>query len=353
MGVAGGATVVNDTASVTGSGADIWGVVDAFQFVYQPLTGDGQIVARVASVQNTNAWAKAGVMVRASLAPGAAHTLMAVTPGNGVAYHRRITTGGATTHIPGPLSPAPYWVRLVRAGNVVTGYASADGSTWTPIGTGTLPLGTTAYVGLAVTSHNNGVLCSATFDNVALSSSGLSLPPPWLEADVGAVGAPGVGTYSSGTFTVTASGSDIWFSADQFHFVYRPLAGDGQITALVTSVPTTDPWAKAGVMIRETLAPGSAHGMMIVSRSAGAAFQWRPSTGAATNHLAGPVVTAPYWVRLVRSGSLVSAYASANGTAWTLVGSSTIPMAANVYVGLPVTSHNNQLIGTATLDNVQ
>ena len=353
MGVAGSATVVNDTATVRGSGADIWGVVDAFHFVYQPLTGDGQIVARVASVQNTDPWAKAGVMVRASLAPNSAQALMAVTPGNGVVFHRRTTTGGATTHTAGPLASAPYWVRLVRAGNVVTGYASTNGTTWTPVGSSSIALGATAYVGLAVTSHNNAVLSLAQFDNVALGSSAVSLPPPWLDADVGAVGAAGVGTYSNGIFTVTASGSDIWFSADQFHFVYRPLAGDGQITARVNSVPTTDAWAKAGVMIRETLAPGSAHGMMIVSRSSGTAFQWRPSTGAATNHLAGPAVTAPYWVRLVRSGSLVSAYTSANGTAWTLLGSSSIPMAANVFVGLPVTSHNNQLIGNATLDNVE
>jgi len=353
VGLAGSGTVVNASASVSGSGADIWDLADAFHFTYQALTGDGQIIARVATLQNTDPWAKAGVMVRASLAPGSAEAMLIVTPGNGVAYQRRTTTGGSTTHTPGPVVTAPYWVKLVRAGTVVTGYASADGGTWVAVGSSTLPLGTTAYVGLAVTSHNNGLLCLATFDNVALSSAAASLPPPWLETDVGGVGAPGFGTDTNGTFAITASGTDIWGTADQFHFVYQSLAGDGTLTAHVTSVPTTDPWAKTGVMIRETLAAGSAHGMMMLTRGNGAAFQWRAATGAATNNVFGPVVTAPYWVRLVRSGSLLSAYTSANGTAWTLVGSASIPMATNVYVGLAVTSHNNQVLGTGTVDSVQ
>jgi len=167
------------------------------------------------------------------------------------------------------------------------------------------------------------------------------------------VGIAGGSTVTNGTFSVTGSGADIWGTADAFHFVYRPLSGDGQITARVTGVPTTDQWAKAGVMIRETLAPGSVHGMMIVSRSNGTAFQWRPSTGSSTTNLTGPAVAAPYWVRLVRSGSVISAFTSANGTNWNRLTRRTIPMATNVYVGLAVTSHNNQLLGTGTFDNVQ
>jgi len=352
VGIAGSSTLANGTFSVRGSGADIWGTADAFHFVYQQLSGDGQIVARVASVQNTDPWAKGGVMIRASLAAGSAHAMIVVTPGNGVAYQWRATTGGQTSNSVGPPAAAPYWVRLVRAGNVVTGSASADGSTWTSVGSATIPLGTTAYFGLAVTSHNNGAICLSTFDNVALGSTS-SLPPPWLDGDVGVVGTPGAAGYSNGIFTITASGTDIWGTADQFHFVYRPLSGNGQITARVTGVPTTDPWAKAGVMIRETLTTGSTHGMMIVSRSNGAAFQWRASTGAATSSITGPAVTAPYWVRMVRNGSVVSGYTSADGATWTLVGSATIAMAANVNVGLAITSHNNQLVGSGTFDNVQ
>ncbi|PYV36665.1 MAG: hypothetical protein DMG06_30250, partial [Acidobacteria bacterium] len=67
---------------------------DEFQYVYQPLSGDGQIVARVATQQNTDAWAKAGVMIRETLGAGSAHSLMVITPGNGSAFQCRPNTGG-------------------------------------------------------------------------------------------------------------------------------------------------------------------------------------------------------------------------------------------------------------------
>ena len=63
-------------------------------------------------------------------------------------------------------------------------------------------------------------------------------------------------------------------------------------------------------------------------------------------------MAAPYWVKLVRSASTFTGYSSPDGVTWTLVGSQTISMAANVYIGLPVTSHNNTVLCTATLDNV-
>ena len=78
--------------TVSGSGADIWGTADAFQFVYQPLTGDGQIVARVTTVPNTDPWAKAGVMIREDLTAGARNAAVLVTPSNGVAFQRRVTS---------------------------------------------------------------------------------------------------------------------------------------------------------------------------------------------------------------------------------------------------------------------
>ena len=77
MGAAGDAVSADGSSfSVQGAGADIWGTADAFQFVYQPLTGDGQIVARVASVQNTAPWAEAGVMIRDTLTPGSRHAAL-------------------------------------------------------------------------------------------------------------------------------------------------------------------------------------------------------------------------------------------------------------------------------------
>ena len=97
-------------------------------------TGDCTIIARVASVQNVNPWSKAGVMIRASLDANAANAFIAVTPGNGVTWQYRSSTGGGTTWNNTSGLSAPYWVKLVRSGNIFTGYRSSDGTNWTQQG---------------------------------------------------------------------------------------------------------------------------------------------------------------------------------------------------------------------------
>src|SRR5208282_9146 len=104
-------------------------------------------------------------------------------------------------------------------------------------------------------------------------------------------------SFLNGRFNVIASGSDIWESADAFHYAYTPLAGDGEITARIVSMQFTDPWAKVGVMFRESLAPGSKHALMAVTAGAGSAFQWRPTAGHASRNTDGPTTTVPFWVK--------------------------------------------------------
>jgi hypothetical protein len=96
--------------------------------------------------------------------------MMAITPGNGLAFQRRLSTGGASASTLGALVAAPYWVKLVRSGNTLSGYASPDGVTWTLVGSDTVVMGAGVYVGLPVTSHNDGVLSTATFTNVSVTS---------------------------------------------------------------------------------------------------------------------------------------------------------------------------------------
>jgi hypothetical protein len=164
----------------------------------------------------------------------------------------------------------------------------------------------------------------------------------------------------AGTYTMTASGADIWningVEADEFHFAYKMLSGAGSITVRVDSVENTDGWAKAGVMIRESLNPDSAHAFACVTPANGVASQGRPSTGGTSFNYNQTGVAAPYWVKLERSISgLFTVSHSANGTSWQPVTGATaenIPMASNVYIGLAVTAHNAAATCQAVFSNL-
>jgi len=164
----------------------------------------------------------------------------------------------------------------------------------------------------------------------------------------------------TGTYTITASGADIWavnsVEADEFHFAYKMLTGAGSIIARVDSVDNTNAWAKAGVMIRETLDPDSAHAFACVTPENGVAMQYRPSTGGTSVNFNQTGVAAPYWVKLERSMSgLFTVSQSANGTSWQPVTGATpqnIQMSANVYIGLALTAHDAALTCQAVFSNV-
>ena len=185
VGAAGSASSCGGPFTISGSGADIWYQVDAFQFVYVPMNGDGEIRARVLSVQNTSANAKGGVMIRETLTATSKLALMDVEASStkGIEFIWRTTTGGYTgsssyTDDIYETYTAPYWVRLTRTNNVFQAYLSPDGITWTELDNPlTIDMAPTVYVGLVVCSHNAGVLCTAVFDNVYVSSIINNTPP--------------------------------------------------------------------------------------------------------------------------------------------------------------------------------
>ena len=346
VGVGGNASFASGTYSLAGAGADIWGTADALRYAYTTLNGDGQITARVATEQNVHAWTKAGVMIRESVAPGSAQALMLVSPGKGNAFQRRVATNGVSTHTAGAMVTAPYWVRLTRVGDAITASQSADGRTWTIVGTDTIAFGQPVLIGLAVSSHSNTAAATATFDNVVIES-------PWSNQDIGAVGLAGSTSINGGVFTLTGAGADIWGAADAFHFTYQRLTGDGEIVARVAALSATHAWHKVGVMIRNDLTPGSAHGLMLVSYGKGLAFQRRVTANGDSTHTAGPLLTAPQWVKIARAGNVITASWSSDGQTWNVVGSDTIVMGPTVYIGLANSSHTTAALGTATVDNVK
>jgi hypothetical protein len=183
-------------------------------------------------------------------------------------------------------------------------------------------------------------------------ATGGALPPGWADTDIGSPAIPGSASFAAGTFTVNASGADIENTADAFHYVYQQVAGDVTVIARVASIQNTDPWAKGGVMIRETLAADSRHAMTVVTPGNGVVFQRRQTTGGSTDTTQGPLVAAPYWVKIVRTGDNIVGYSSADGVVWDEVGEHSVPMAAAVFVGLPLTGHNDTVLNTSTFDNV-
>ncbi|MEE8452562.1 MAG: Ig-like domain-containing protein [Thermoguttaceae bacterium] len=617
-----------DTFTLGASGYDIDGSRDDFRYVYQPLFGDGQITARVASLENTHNWAKAGVMIRETLDPGARNVMVAVTPGRGVTAQSRSSTDGSTSNTTDSGHSAPYWVRLTRSGNSFTAERSSDGSTWQTVRSVDVTMTGHVYIGLALTSHDKKDLNVAILDNVSLSGTlawpepqtnnlpspvglalslgvgtgidfdwdevdgatgylversedninwtriaatpaeqtahsdpdpfgsmryfyrvrardratesvpsdsatianrpgavadasvtswktdttilnwtdvsgdtgyriersadgitfaqiatvGPNVPTyndtgrpiatlayyrispmspqgdgpsvivsgstrlaaltgltftskapdqlafqwnpvqgadeyriersrdgedfsyyatvsdatnyidtnvgpveeyyyrvfgvnentrsqgmptiftatpwdstwaiPWASQDVGNVGGSGAAKLVGGTYTQIGSGGDIWSSQDAFRFTYRPLEGDGQIIARVASLEDTDNWAKAGVMIRESLDPGARNVMARITPDHGIAVQWRKTTGGGSTDSTDIDVEAPQWLRLTRTGNSFAAEYSGDGLAWIAVGTAVVPMTETVYVGLAVTSHDNDLLNTTTFDNV-
>jgi len=208
------------------------------------------------------------------------------------------------------------------------------------------------------------------FANYSETELTLTAPRDWTQEGVAALslwfrGNPAsVGSFIEGpigTYTMTATGADIWNEADQLHYAFKTLTGTGEIIAKVESVENTDPWAKAGVMIRETLDAGSKFAAVYITPGSGCSFQGRLDTDVAAVSDADvrtteqQAIVAPYWVKLERdfAGNFRASY-SANGSTWTLMtwNPQNIPMSGTVYVGLALTSHNNDEVCEATFSNV-
>jgi hypothetical protein len=179
------------TYTMTAGGADIWNEADEFHFAYKMLTGVGTIQAQVLSVDNTDPWAKAGVMIRETLDPGSKFAAVYITPGNGCRYQARTDTGIAATSDTSVATAeqmaitAPYWIQIERdfAGNFRC-YYSADGTNWQSMSWNpqNISMSSDVYIGLAVTSHNVGETCEVKFSNVTITGT---VDGQWSNQDVG------------------------------------------------------------------------------------------------------------------------------------------------------------------------
>ncbi|MBL7502432.1 PQQ-dependent sugar dehydrogenase [Frankia sp. CNm7] len=339
--VAGYSSYNNGTFTVHGAGNDIWGDTDEFHYVHQSFRGDGAIVARVASQDNTDGWAKSGIMIKQSAVEGAPYVLLGVTPAHGMTFQYNFNGDGGSR----PYTFPNAWMKLERIGNLFKAYTSPNGTTWTQLAQTSLAMGSDVTAGLFVVSHNN-TLNQTVFGDVSITSA----QPVWTNVDVGAPALAGSSSLANDVWTVNGGGNDIWADADQFQYNYQPLVGDGQITARVRSQTTSsDGWAKAGVMIKSAPTAGAPYVMLATTPLHGLNMQYNFNQSVGGGGYAFPNA----WVRVKRQGNTFTTYRSTDGITWVLVGSATVPMAAAVTAGLFVNSHNGSVLGTATFDHVE
>ena len=183
-------------------------------------------------------------------------------------------------------------------------------------------------------------------------SPSTALPAPWQTVDIGNVGLPGSAYPSGSLWSVTGAGT-LSGTADAFRFLYQPMSADGEIRAQLSSVPNTSTNARVGVIIRETLTPGSEYAFMGISPGGTFRSQSRSSTSGSTVSTVSSGCAPPnVWARLVRTGNSLYSYQSTTGTNWTLVSSNSITMATNIYFGLAVASGSTNTLNTSTFTNL-
>jgi len=232
---------------------------------------------------------------------------------------------------------------------VSTDMSSPYSATWNSSTAGTFTLSAKAF-------DNAGASTISSAVNISIGAQPAppapTEPTGWKSTDIGSPWPAGSASFQSGTFTVAAAGRDVWDNSDQFHYVYWPLEGDGAIATCVQSVDFADAWTKAGLMIRGSLSPSAPYAYAVLSAGAGLTFQFRPGDGQPSQGL--PIVAgvAPHCVRIARTGNLLRAFESLNGTNWKLLGEQTIDMPSSAFIGLAVTSAAGSTSATARFTGV-
>lgn len=323
-------------------GGDVWWISDRFHYTFQTLTGDGAITARIHSTEGVNDWAKTGLMIRGGISNTDIHASLWVTPGQGTHLQSRTTAGEATGEYGSATTvSAATWIRLVRQGNHISGYVSPDGESWSGVGAVTLDLEETALIGLAATAtdyvgRNDHAI--ATFTNVEIGNvPDELLPEGWAAHDIGFVRVAGETSYTNSNFTMSGAG-DVWSDRDGFHYAYRSWSGDGAFTVRIDTIAALNPWAKGGLMVRESAHPSAAHVSLFTTPGHGVNLQYRPEAGAGMIQAAGRPNSAPVWLRLQREGSTLTAFVSDDGAAWSLVGRVAVNLPEDVLLGLALTA---------------
>jgi len=284
--------------------------------------------------------------MRNSLAANDVMVILDVRPTGDVEFMDRTSTGGSVSFLNTTTVSFPNWLKLVRSGTTITAYASNDGSTWTTVGSVTLSaLSTTVDAGFIVCSHDTSTLNTSTIESISTAG--------WNSADIGNVGVAGNVSNSSGTWTVSGAGADIWGTADGLRFVSQPLSGNSTVIAEVHDMGSSSSFAKAGIMLRNSASASDPMVVLDVRPGGAIEFMQRTSSGGSVSFLNTATVSFPTWLKLVRSGTTITASVSSDGSTWSSVGStSTTGLNTSVDAGFLSVSHDTLNLNSATIQAV-
>ncbi len=235
-------------------------------------------------------------------------------------------------------------------------YAKVTGPAWLTISANGALSGTPALTDVGVNSWSVRVTDSGGLFDTATMQITVSAPPlgaPWSSADVGAVGRVGATVTGSGVYNQAGAGVGVSGTADAFQFASQSLTGDGEIRARLTSLGGTAV-ANGGVVIRDGTAAGAKVAMLSV-KSGNVTFSSRLTTGGtATVATVAAANAAPNnWLRLTRSGGVLTAYRSADGSAWINSGSVTLSGTTTLLFGIATASGDTSNLAISTFDNLQ
>lgn len=287
-----------------------------------------------------------------------------VTSTNSPVYFTWEDGGDVRRELGGTLNNFHTWLKLERRGDLVSAFYSGDGFGWAPLGSATVSLGASPLAGLYVASLNSR-LAQGRFTDVRVL--------PVFTVDLGKTGRGGtIAVAGSSTYTLTGRGNEFLHpgnnTTDAQFFAWRELAGDGTYTVRLDSLASsnasrTNPAgeiASAGLVLRESSAIGSRQVALLANRANQLEFLARVSLNGGLAPVSGSgsplanlgVNSAPRWLRLARAGNAVTASHSADGVAWTPLGSVTVTGLANLLqVGLVADSQVRSEVATAVFSN--
>jgi len=343
--------------TVQGSGADIWGGTDSFQFLHATSDTSSILDVWVEDLQNTSTFAKAGIMVRGSLSANARTAILDVRPNGAIEFMVRSTDGGQMQFIKAQLAQYAVNLRLSWSNGMVTAFVRIDSEdNFLPLASAKLSLPPAPEAGVVVTSHDQSQLATAHFYAPTLTRQAA---PGWNSVDVGAVGVAGTASESNGVWTVAGAGGDIWGAADAFHYVYRGTTKDlAHMDVRVDNMQNTHAFAKTGLMIRTTLDPASPAIVLDVTPGGNVEFMCRAAAGGEMQYVGGMSASLPIWLRMSNPGAPdhleVAPSVSQDGVHWTSlnVPDCSVGREPAYYAGVAVTSHDTTTLNTAHVESL-